>query len=184
MRVIYGAGCDQWAASTRDWPIRWASLHGALIVNMSYYFAYPDPDEEYVMFEAWSAGTTPVTGSSNQGQALENAPAYPCMYQWVVCVAANDHSGTRCSVSSWSTTYVDFSAEGSNDTAAGSASDTNYFTDSCFTSWAVPLVSGATALLRSLGYDPQTQYDKLAVTARPNSFSVWGEIDAGAALWH
>lgn len=104
-----------------------------------------------------------------------------------MCVAANDHSGARCRVSSYSTTYVDFSAEGSNLPAAGSASDTTYFTDSCFTSWATPVVSGALALLRSLGYDPQTQYDKLALTARspapPDRFVTWGEIDAGAALW-
>jgi hypothetical protein len=50
-------------------------------------------------------------------------------------------------------------------------------------SYAAPLVSGAMALLRSVGYSPQQQYDVLYFTAAPNGWSINGEINAGAALW-
>ena len=181
-RTLYGSTCSLWAG-TRDWPSRWARLHGALIVNMSYYFSGPDPDEQAVMQENWNAGTTPVAAASNQGQPLESAPAYPCMYAWVVCVGANDDSGVRCPTSSSSFTYVDFSAPAGTAWGAGSASDTSYIFDNCHTSYAAPLVSGAMALLRSLGYSPQQQYDALYFTATPNGWTNKGEINAGAALW-
>jgi subtilisin family serine protease len=183
MRVLNGSLCDIWAASTRDWPIRWARLNGAHIVNMSYYFAGPDPDEEYVMWESWYAGTTPVAAASNQGKKLEDSPAYPCMYAYVVCVGANTDTGARCSVSSYSQSYVDFSAPSGTAWGAGSASNTSYIFDNCHTSYAAPLVSGAMALLRSLGYGPQEQYNALAATASLNNWTIFGEINAGAALW-
>lgn len=183
MRALNGSACDIWASPTRDWPIRWARLHGALIVNMSYFFSGPDPDEQAVMQESWNAGTTPVAAASNQGQPLETLPAYPCMYAWVVCVGANKNDGVRCPVSSYSFTYVDFSAPSETAWGAGSASNSSYIFDNCHTSYAAPLVSGAMALLRSIGYSPQQQYDALYFTATPNGWTNKGEINAGAALW-
>lgn len=185
MRVLNGGVCNIWAPSSRDWPIRWARLNGALIVNMSYYQSGPDPDEEAVMQESWYAGTTPVAAASNQGVPLDSThAAYPCMYAYVVCVGANDDSGTRCSVSSYSQSYVDFSAPAGTAWGAGSASNTSYIFDNCHTSYAAPLVSGAMALLRSLGYTPQQQYNALSATATLNNWTIFGEINAGAALWH
>lgn len=187
MRVLYTVDvnrpCEAWAASTYDWPIRWARLNGALIINMSYYRLGPDPDEEAVMAETWAAGATPVASAANFERNIDALPLYPCAYLYVVCVGANQDNGVRCPSTGYGTNWVDFSAPSQNAYGAGSSSDTAIIYDSCHTSYAVPLVSGVAALLRSIGKGPQAQYDALTTTARVNSFTRWGEIDAGAALW-
>ncbi|MGH2377252.1 MAG: S8 family peptidase [Candidatus Limnocylindria bacterium] len=159
MRAISGDAnndCKVWNSQTRDWPIRWSRLNGAHIVNMSYKFDGPDPDEESVMAESWANGVTPVTGAANDNTDYNaGGRRYPCAYLYVVCVGANNNSGTRCGNSGFGSSWVDFSAPAQNARGASSASDTSYTYDPCATSYATPLVSGAMALLRSLGHGPQ-----------------------------
>ncbi len=178
------AACDIWASSTRDWPIRWARMNGALVVNMSYYFLGPDPDEQSVMPETWNAGTTPVASSGNFDRNIDSQPLYPCAYLYVVCVGANDNAGIRCASTGYGTS-VDFTAASTYAWGAGASSDTNYIFDSCHTSYSTPLVSGVLALLRSIGKGPQAQYDALSATVQGNPGGLYahGEVDAGAALW-
>lgn len=151
---------------------------------MSYYFAGPDPDEESVMAETWAAGATPVASAANFERNIDINPLYPCAYLYVVCVTANDDSGARCPNVGYGTSWVDFSAPSQNAYGAGAANDTIIIYDSCHTSYAVPLVSGVMALLRSIGKGPQAQYDALVLTARTptNTFTARGEINAGPAL--
>lgn len=187
MRVLNGSTCEIWAASSRDWPLRWARLQGANIVNMSYYFEGPDPDEEAVMAESWANGVTPVGSAANFERNIDATPLYPCAYLYVVCVGANKNDGTRCPATGFGdngSSWVDFTAPSEVAWGAGSASDTSYIYDSCHTSYSVPLVSGVMALLRSLGKGPQAQYDAMVTgsVARRNTWTTWGEIDAGAAL--
>lgn len=169
MRAISGdanGNCTVWRSQTRDWPIRWSRLNGAHIVNMSYKFNGPDPDEEAVMAESWSSGVTPVAAAANDNTDYNaGGRRYPCAYLYVVCVGANNNSGVRCGNSGFGSSWVDFSAPAQNARGAGSASNTAYIYDTCATSYATPLVSGAMALLRSLGKGPQAQYDALAYTA-------------------
>lgn len=158
-------------------------MEGAHIVNMSYYFSGPDPDEEKVMAETWAAGVTPVGSAANFERDIDEFPLYPCAYAYVLCVTANRDDGSRCSNVGFGTNWVDYSAPSENAYGAGSADDTAIIYDSCHTSYAVPLVSGALALLRSLGYGPDAQHQKLSQTPKKNSFTAFGEIDAGDALW-
>lgn len=177
--------CDIWASATRDWPIRWARLNGALIVNMSYYFLGPDPDEQAVMSESWNAGTTPIVSSANFERNIDTTPLYPCAEPFTICVGAVDNSGTRCANTGYGPISVELTAPSTYAWGAGAANDTNYIFDSCHTSYSTPLVAGAAALLRSLGANPQQQYNALCNTVRGNPLGQYkcGEINAGAAIW-
>jgi len=177
--------CDIWASATRDWPIRWARLNGALIVNMSYYWLGPDPDEQSVMAESWNAGTTPVVSSGNFERNIDTNPLYPCAEPYTLCVGANDNSGVRCPSTGYGPVSVEFTAPSTWAWGAGAYDNASYIYDSCHTSYSTPLVAGAAALLRSLGANPQQQYNALCNTVRANPLGQFkcGEINAGAAIW-
>jgi len=65
----------------------------------------------------------------------------------------------------------------------GSASDTKYILGSG-TSYSSPMIAGIAGLLLSIGKNNNAQWTALCSTARPNSWTACGWVDAGAALYY
>jgi subtilisin family serine protease len=160
-------------------PIRWAYQTGAHIINMSYSGNVQSPDEALALQEAFNSGVLPVASAGNTG--IQEA-RYPCANNFTLCVGASDNAGNRY-VNATYGPWVDVAAPGIGIWFAHDASDNSYnFSNGA--SLAVPHVSGTAALLRSIGCLASAQIDRFAATSRPNGWTAWGFIDAGAALWY
>ena len=174
-----GSDCFTVAVSRAD-PIRFARSNGAHVINMSYSMGTVyDPDEAAALQEAFAAGVLPVAAAGNNA---DSAPHYPCANLYTVCVGGSDNSGTQWSQSNFGSSWVDLAAPAINIWGAGSASDSSYIYGSG-TSYSAPQVAGIAALMRSLGWDPNAQWNALCSTAHPNGWTLCGFVDAGAALW-
>lgn len=165
----------------RGEPISQAAGDGALVINMSYAFTAQDPDENAALQTAWlSYGIASVAAAGNNG---DQTATYPCAALYVICVANANNDGSRSPSSTYSTSFVDVAAPGEN-IYGGTNQSNSAYDFATGTSLAAPQVSGIMALMRACGYSPDTSANALFIKARPNTYTVWGLVDAGETLFH
>ncbi|HEY9440672.1 MAG TPA: type VII secretion-associated serine protease mycosin, partial [Streptomyces sp.] len=128
--------------------IRWATDHGADVINLSLgddsKSAHPEPSEDAAVQYALSKGVPVVASAGNSGEKGDRV-SYPAAYPGVIAVAAVDKYGTHAafSTSRW---YATVSAPGVDIVVANP--DRHYYIE-WGTSAASAFVSGAVALVRS-----------------------------------
>lgn len=169
--------------------IRWATDHGADIINLSLgddsASAEPDPKEDAAVRYALSKGVVVVASAGNGGEKGDRV-SYPAAYPGVIAVTAVDRFGARASFSTrrW---YATVSAPGKDVVMADP--DTRYY-QGWGTSVAAAMVSGIAALVRAAYPDlsPTQVRQLLADTAsdtpaggRSDALGT-GVVDAAAAL--
>ncbi len=140
--------------------IRWATDHGANVINMSFILSGPDQGVEDAIAYAHEHGVLVVAAAGNSGA---DTPTFPASYPSVVSVAATDASGQ---LYPWSThgPWVTLAAPGCTVTTALGGG----FEPFCGTSAAAPLVAGLAALAySSSGIDEAGLEAALAQTATP-----------------
>lgn len=174
VKVIAGNGSGT-AADIAD-GIRWATEHGADIVNMSFTLSGPDEGVAQAIAFAQSRGVVVVAAAGNAGVA---DVSYPAGYPGVVSVAGSDSADVRYGWSNYGG-WVRLAAPGcSVSTAAGGS-----YGEFCGTSSATAFVSGVAGLIRSLA--PELPADglgqALAAGAVPvGDFVSAGRVDVGGA---
>ena len=174
VKVIAGNGSGT-AADIAD-GIRWATEHGADIVNMSFALSGPDDGVAQAIAFAQSRGVVVVAAAGNAGVA---DVAYPAGYPGVVSVAGTDSADARYGWSNYGG-WVRLAAPGcSISTAAGGS-----YGEFCGTSSATAFVSGMAGLIRSLA--PELPADGLgqalaASAVRVGDFVSAGRVDVGGA---
>src|SRR3954470_19279430 len=156
--------------------IHYAADHGAGALNLSLGNATQSivgPAFQDALDYAWSKGSVPVLAAGNDFLLPSGSANH------AIVVGALDRDGSRSAYSNIGTTAWSISAPGGaldGDTAASCATDpqtilSTFLTDrggyACLagTSMAAPHVSGAVAVLRSLGLTPQQTVDRLLATA-------------------
>jgi subtilisin family serine protease len=141
VKVLDSSGSGTAAAMANG--IRWATDHGANIINLSLVLSGNDPSVAEAIAYAHDHGLLVVAAAGN---ASNDAQTFPASYPGVLSVAATD-SGDRAY--SWTTfgSWVSVAAPGcSMSTAPGGA-----FAEFCGTSAAAPLVAGLAGLAMSTG---------------------------------
>ncbi|AVH59753.1 MULTISPECIES: type VII secretion-associated serine protease mycosin [Streptomyces] len=147
--------------------IRWATDHGADVINLSLgddsKSAHPEPAEDAAVQYALKKGAVVVASAGNGGEKGDHI-SYPAAYPGVIAVTAVDRYGTRASFSTrrW---YATVSAPGVDVVIADP--DDRYY-EGWGTSAASAFVSGAVALVKSAhpGLSPAQIKQLLADTAR------------------
>ncbi|MGI5395852.1 type VII secretion-associated serine protease mycosin [Streptomyces sp. CA-251251] len=128
--------------------IRWATDHGADIINLSLgddsASAHPEPAEDEAIQYALREGVVVVASAGNGGEKGDHI-SYPAAYPGVIAATAVDRYGTRASFSTrrW---YATVSAPGVDVIIADP--DHRYY-EGWGTSAASAFVSGAAALVKS-----------------------------------
>ncbi|MFE7749950.1 type VII secretion-associated serine protease mycosin [Streptomyces sp. NPDC057428] len=169
--------------------IRWATDHGADVINLSLgddsKSAHPEPGEDAAVQYALGKGVAVVASAGNSGEKGDRV-SYPAAYPGVIAAAAVDRYGTHAAFSTrrW---YATVSAPGVDVVVANP--DRHYYVE-WGTSAASAFVSGAVALVRAAhpGLSPAQIKALLADTAR-NSPSGgrddargYGLVDPAAAI--
>lgn len=169
--------------------IRWATDHGADVINLSLgddsKSAHPEPTEDAAVQYALSKGVPVVASAGNSGDKGDRV-SYPAAYPGVIAVAAVDKYGTHAafSTSRW---YATVSAPGVDIVVANP--DRHYYIE-WGTSAASAFVSGAVALVRSAHPDlSPAQIKKLLTDTARNSPANgrddargYGLVDPAAAI--
>lgn len=169
--------------------IRWATDHGADVINLSLgddsKSAHPEPGEDAAVQYALSKGVSVVASAGNSGEKGDRI-SYPAAYPGVIAVAAVDKYGTHASFSTrrW---YAAVSAPGVDIVVANP--DRHYYIE-WGTSAASAFVSGAVALVRAAhpGLSPAQIKTLLADTARNSPANGrddargYGLVDPAAAI--
>lgn len=169
--------------------IRWATDHGADVINLSLgddsKSAHPEPGEDAAVQYALSKGVSVVASAGNSGDKGD-AVSYPAAYPGVIAVAAVDKYGTHAAFSTrrW---YATVSAPGVDIVVANP--DRHYYIE-WGTSAASAFVSGAVALVRAAhpGLSPAQIKTLLADTARNSPAGGrddargYGLVDPAAAI--
>ncbi|MFF6994060.1 type VII secretion-associated serine protease mycosin [Streptomyces sp. NPDC008313] len=169
--------------------IRWATDHGADVINLSLgddsRSAHPEPAEDAAVQYALKRGVAVVASAGNGGEKGDHI-SYPAAYPGVIAATAVDRYGTRASFSTrrW---YATVSAPGVDVVIADP--DDKYY-EGWGTSAASAFVSGAVALIRAAhpGLTPAQIKQLLEDTARnaPKSgrddARGYGFIDPAAAM--
>ena len=128
--------------------IRWATDHGADVINLSLgddsASAHPEPGEDQAIQYALRKGVTVVASAGNGGEKGDHV-SYPAAYPGVIAATAVDRYGTRAPFSTrrW---YATVSAPGVDEIIADP--DHKYY-EGWGTSAAAAFVSGAAALVRA-----------------------------------
>ncbi|MFE4691869.1 type VII secretion-associated serine protease mycosin [Streptomyces sp. NPDC056749] len=128
--------------------IRWATDHGADVINLSLgddsESAHPEPGEDAAVQYALGKGVAVVASAGNSGDKGDRA-SYPAAYPGVIAAAAVDRYGTHAAFSTrrW---YATVSAPGVDIVVANP--DGHYYIE-WGTSAASAYVSGAVALVRA-----------------------------------
>ncbi|AYL35142.1 type VII secretion-associated serine protease mycosin [Streptomyces fungicidicus] len=128
--------------------IRWATDHGADVINLSLgddsASAHPEPGEDQAIQYALRKGVTVVASAGNGGEKGDHV-SYPAAYPGVIAATAVDRYGTRAPFSTrrW---YATVSAPGVDVIIADP--DHKYY-EGWGTSAAAAFVSGAAALVRA-----------------------------------
>ncbi|MGW3319854.1 type VII secretion-associated serine protease mycosin [Streptomyces fungicidicus] len=128
--------------------IRWATDHGAEVINLSLgddsASAHPEPGEDQAIQYALRKGVTVVASAGNGGEKGDHV-SYPAAYPGVIAATAVDRYGTRAPFSTrrW---YATVSAPGVDVIIADP--DHKYY-EGWGTSAAAAFVSGAAALVRA-----------------------------------
>ncbi|MFD4549142.1 type VII secretion-associated serine protease mycosin [Streptomyces sp. NPDC058466] len=169
--------------------IRWATDHGADVINLSLgddsKSAHPEPAEDEAVQYALKKGVAVVASAGNGGEKGDHV-SYPAAYPGVIAATAVDQYGTRASFSTrrW---YATVSAPGVDVVIADP--DDRYY-EGWGTSAASAFVSGAVALVKAAhpGLTPAQIKQLLEDTARnaPNGgrddARGFGFIDPAAAI--
>ncbi|MDQ0797378.1 type VII secretion-associated serine protease mycosin [Streptomyces sp. B1I3] len=169
--------------------IRWATDHGADVINLSLgddsKSAHPEPGEDAAVQYALSKGVSVVASAGNSGDKGDRV-SYPAAYPGVIAVAAVDKYGTHAAFSTrrW---YATVSAPGVDIVVANP--DRHYYIE-WGTSAASAFVSGAVALVRAAhpGLSPARIKTLLADTARNSPAGGrddargYGLVDPAAAI--
>ncbi|MFD9498472.1 type VII secretion-associated serine protease mycosin [Streptomyces sp. NPDC060035] len=169
--------------------IRWATDHGADVINLSLgddsKSAHPEPGEDAAVQYALGKGVSVVASAGNSGEKGDSV-SYPAAYPGVIAVAAVDKYGTHAafSTSRW---YATVSAPGVDIVVANP--DRHYYME-WGTSAASAFASGAVALVRAAhpGLSPAQIKTLLADTARNSPASGrddargYGLVDPAAAI--
>ncbi|WP_369245338.1 type VII secretion-associated serine protease mycosin [Streptomyces sp. R41] len=169
--------------------IRWASDHGADVINLSLgddsKSAHPEPAEDEAVQYALKKGVVVVASAGNGGEKGDHV-SYPAAYPGVITATAVDRYGTRASFSTrrW---YATVSAPGVDVVIADP--DDRYY-EGWGTSAASAFVSGAVALIKAAhpGLSPAQIKQLLEDTARNapagghDDSRGFGFIDPAAAI--
>ncbi|WP_432188755.1 type VII secretion-associated serine protease mycosin [Streptomyces sp. Tue6028] len=147
--------------------IRWATDHGADVINLSLgddsKSAHPEPAEDEAVQYALRKGAVVVASAGNGGEKGDHI-SYPAAYPGVIAATAVDRYGTRASFSTrrW---YATVSAPGVDVVIADP--DDRYY-EGWGTSAASAFVSGAVALIKAAhpGLSPAQIKQLLEDTAR------------------
>ncbi|MFJ4281432.1 type VII secretion-associated serine protease mycosin [Streptomyces massasporeus] len=147
--------------------IRWATDHGADVINLSLgddsASAHPEPSEDQAVQYALKKGVVVVASAGNGGEKGDHI-SYPAAYPGVIAATAVDRAGTRASFSTrrW---YATVSAPGVDVVIADP--DHKYY-EGWGTSAAAAFVSGAAALVKAAhpGLAPAQIKSLLEDTAR------------------
>ncbi|MFF4348360.1 type VII secretion-associated serine protease mycosin [Streptomyces sp. NPDC001530] len=147
--------------------IRWATDHGADVINLSLgddsKSAHPEPAEDEAVQYALKKGVVVVASAGNGGEKGDHV-SYPAAYPGVIAATAVDRYGTRASFSTrrW---YATVSAPGVDVVIADP--DDKYY-EGWGTSAASAFVSGAVALIKAAhpGLSPAQIKQLLEDTAR------------------
>ncbi|MEU6277445.1 type VII secretion-associated serine protease mycosin [Streptomyces populi] len=147
--------------------IRWATDHGADVINLSLgddsRSAHPEPAEDEAVQYALKKGVAVVASAGNGGEKGDHI-SYPAAYPGVIAAAAVDRYGTHASFSTrrW---YATVSAPGVDVVIADP--DDRYY-EGWGTSAASAFVSGAVALVKAAhpGLSPAQIKQLLEDTAR------------------
>jgi type VII secretion-associated serine protease mycosin len=176
-----GSGTDADVAS----GITWAADQGARVINVS----AGGTDDSSVLRDAvdyaLARDAVVVAAAGNDASAF---PFYPAAYPGVVAVTATDHAGAFASFSNYGP-WMTLSAPGVNITSTAMGPGEQYSTGSG-TSFASPLVAGASALLRAANptWSQAEVMARLKVTARdagppgPDDQYGYGLVDPTYAL--
>jgi type VII secretion-associated serine protease mycosin len=169
--------------------IRWATDHGADVINLSLgddsKSAHPEPAEDAAVQYALKKGAVVVASAGNGGEKGDHI-SYPAAYPGVIAATAVDQNGTRASFSTrrW---YATVSAPGVDVVIADP--DDKYY-EGWGTSAASAFVSGAVALIKAAhpGLSPAQIKKLLEDTARNapsggrDDSRGFGFIDPAAAI--
>ncbi|MEU3739506.1 type VII secretion-associated serine protease mycosin [Streptomyces sp. NPDC032198] len=169
--------------------IRWATDHGADVINLSLgddsKSAHPEPAEDAAVQYALKKGAVVVASAGNGGERGDHI-SYPAAYPGVIAATAVDEGGDRASFSTrrW---YATVSAPGKDIVIADP--DREYY-EGWGTSAASAFVSGAVALIRAAhpGLTPPQIKQLLEDTARDvpsggrDDSQGFGFIDPAAAI--
>ena len=195
VRVILEDGDDARAKARRTRGnaladgIRWATDHGADVINLSLgddsASAHPESGEDQAIQYALRKGVTVVASAGNGGEKGDHV-SYPAAYPGVIAATAVDRYGTRAPFSTrrW---YATVSAPGVDVIIADP--DHKYY-EGWGTSAAAAFVSGAVALIKAAHPDltPAQVKDLLEDTARNapadgrDDSRGFGFIDPAAAI--
>jgi thermitase len=167
------AADDTASASQLAAGIRWATDHGADVINVSLVLSAPDPGVAAAVQYAEDHGAIVVAAAGNDGGT---SPTYPAAYPGVLGVVATDE---RDRPYDWSThgAWAAFAAPGCATAGDGSGAETSF----CGSSAAAPVVSGLVGLLWSEGmHSPSDIHSALAAAAAPvdRSIAAGGRVDA------
>ncbi|MCX5089081.1 type VII secretion-associated serine protease mycosin [Streptomyces sp. NBC_00365] len=169
--------------------IRWATDHGADVINLSLgddsKSAHPEPAEDAAVQYALKKGAVVVASAGNGGEKGDHI-SYPAAYPGVIAATAVDQNGTHASFSTrrW---YATVSAPGVDVVIADP--DDRYY-EGWGTSAASAFVSGAVALIKAAhpGLSPAQIKKLLEDTARNapsggrDDSRGFGFIDPAAAI--
>jgi subtilisin family serine protease len=176
-----GSGYDSDVAA----GIRWASEHGADVINLSLGGPGASPVLRAAIADAVAGGAVVLAAAGNSGTEVPEFPAaYAPQIDGLLSVGATDDAGVLTSFSSWGDS-VTVAAPGRGLVAPSAGG--GYLTASG-TSFAAPLVSGVAALLAGEGATAAEVEAALVSTARDagprgrDPFYGAGVVDAAAAL--
>lgn len=169
--------------------IRWATDHGADVINLSLgddsVSAHPESEEDEAIQYALGKGVAVVASAGNGGQEGDRV-SYPAAYPGVIAVTAVDRYGVRAPFSTrrW---YATVSAPGVDVIIADP--DRRYY-EGWGTSAAAAFVSGAVALIKAAcpGLTPAQLKKLIEDTARNapadgrDDSRGFGFVDLGAAV--
>ena len=130
--------------------INYARSQGAHIINGSFIIGMYSATLYAAIASCRAQGILFVAAAGNSGRDNDVNLAYPANFELdnIVSVAATTRSDTLASFSNFGATSVDLAAPGSSIFTTHSGSDSAYTVNSG-TSFAVPLVTGALALLKA-----------------------------------
>ncbi|MBI5370088.1 S8 family serine peptidase [Candidatus Uhrbacteria bacterium] len=197
VRILNNEGSGDSIAAKE--AIEYAVHNGARVINLSFTGFAVDPSFKDALRKAYEAGVVIVAAvgnTKNGGINVDDKPIYPACHgdrpdeDWVIGVGASNSDDVKSDFSNYGSTCTDLSAPGEQITSTTYQDDTwspfvksYYETGWSGTSMAVPMVSGALALLLSV-YPLLTPADletilRLSVDPISSSGDALGKVGAG-----